>query len=126
VERLKRYGVRVSLFADCVPSEIPAFSSTGADRVELYTGPFAWAWGTPQQDAATAALWESAAAARAAGLGVNAGHDLDRHNLAGIAGMPGLDEVSIGHAQISRALQIGTPGAVRELLEALGWPISQG
>jgi pyridoxine 5-phosphate synthase len=54
-------------------------------------------------------------------MGVNAGHDLDRHNLAGVRDLLGLDEVSIGHAQICRALAVGTPQAIQELLHALGW-----
>ena len=121
VSRLKRHGIRVSLFSDCDPDAIPAFADTGADRVELYTGPFAWAWGTDAQDAATRALWETAAAAAEAGLGLNAGHDLDRYNLIGMRGLPGLAEVSIGHASLCRALEVGTPTAIRELLDALGW-----
>ena len=92
----------------------------GVDRVELYTGPYAWGWGTEAQERETRRVWDSAAAAVAAGLGVNAGHDLDRHNLAGIRDVPGLDEVSIGHAQICRALEVGTTTSVQELLRALG------
>ena len=59
--------------------------------------------------------------AAAVGLGLNAGHDLDRHNLAGLAPLATLDEVSIGHAQIVRALDVGTARSVHELLAALGW-----
>ena len=121
IELLKEEGIRVSLFADCVPEDIPLFKETGADRVELYTGPYAWAWGTSDQEEQTRLVWESAAAASAVGLGVNAGHDLDRHNLAGLLELPGLLEVSIGHAQICRALEVGTTRSVQELLAALGW-----
>lgn len=120
VARLKKAGIRVSLFADCVPDAIAAFAETGADRVELYTGPFAWAWGTPEQEEQTRLLRESVEAAVAAGMGVNAGHDLDRFNLAGLEGLA-VDEVSIGHAQICRALEVGTTQSVGELLEALGY-----
>jgi pyridoxine 5-phosphate synthase len=120
VARLKEAGIRVSLFVDCIPSHVRALADTGADRVELYTGPFANAWGTPGQSAATDDVFRSAAAAVQVGLGLNAGHDLDRHNLAGLKGLPGLLEVSIGHAQICRALEVGTAQAVRELLTALG------
>ena len=120
VARLKEAGIRVSLFADCAPDVIERFAETGADRVELYTGPFAWAWGTEAQAEQTTLLRESAEAAVAAGMGVNAGHDLDRFNLAGLVGAP-VDEVSIGHAQICRALEIGTTQSVGELLTALGY-----
>jgi pyridoxine 5-phosphate synthase len=122
VKRLRDAGIRVSLFVDCDPREVRALADTGADRVELYTGPYAQAYGTPQGDAATRALYDSAAAAREVGLGLNAGHDLDRHNLAGIRDVVGLCEVSIGHAHICRALEVGTAQSVRELLSALGYP----
>jgi pyridoxine 5-phosphate synthase len=65
-------------------------------------------------------VWRTGAAARAVGLGLNAGHDLDRHNLVGLAALPGLQEVSIGHALTVRALEVGMSAAVRELLAALG------
>lgn len=121
VARLKAAGVRVSIFMDCDPAPMAAARAVGVDRVELYTGPYAWAWGTADQDVETRRVFEAASAARAVGLGLNAGHDLDRVNLAGLRGLPGLDEVSIGHAQICRALEVGTTASVRELLAALGW-----
>lgn len=123
IRDLKQAGVRVSLFADCAPEAMPAFAEVGAHRVELYTGPYAWAWGTERQAAETERIFATAHAAQAAGLGLNAGHDLDRHNLLGLRGLPGLAEVSIGHAQICRALEVGTTQSVRELLQALGWPV---
>jgi pyridoxine 5-phosphate synthase len=119
ITRLHAAGVRVSLFLDCDPASVPGAAATGADRVELYTGPFAWAWGTPGAEAARADVFAAAAAAVSAGLGVNAGHDLDRFNLVGLRGLPGLAEVSIGHAQICRALEVGTAASVAELLAAL-------
>lgn len=122
VRQLQNAGVRVSIFMDCVPENMVHAAELGVDRIELYTGPYAWAWGTTDQQTQTEHFWASAAAAHAAGLGINAGHDLDRHNLAGIQAVPGLDEVSIGHAQICRALEVGTPQAIQELLIALGWP----
>lgn len=120
--RLADAGIRTSCFADCEPSAMAGFAEIGVDRVELYTGPYAWAWGTSHQSREVARLHATAAAAAQAGLGLNAGHDLDRHNLAGIRDVASLDEVSIGHAQICRALEIGTRSSVRELLAALGWP----
>lgn len=121
IPALKAEGIRVSCFADCLPETIARFSETGADRIELYTGPFAWAYGSKHEASETELLHAAAAAAAAAGLGVNAGHDLDRHNLAGVVGISSLAEVSIGHAQICRALEVGTTQSVRELLAALGW-----
>ncbi len=118
VARLKDAGVRVSCFAD-PGADMDAFAALGIDRVELYTGPYAWAWGTGAQEAERQILLDTAAAAVRAGLGVNAGHDLDRHNLVGLQGCPGLLEVSIGHASICRALEVGTTQAVQELLHAL-------
>jgi pyridoxine 5-phosphate synthase len=119
IEPLKRAGIRVSLFADCEPDLVAAFGATGTDRVELYTGPYAWAWGTPEQGPWIARMEQCAAAAARVGLGLNAGHDLDRHNLAGLRHLPNLLEVSIGHAQICRALEVGTTRSVQELLAAL-------
>lgn len=122
VRRLHQAGIRVSLFVDCEPSEVRALAASGADRVELYTGPYAQAFGTAAEAAATAAVRASAEAARDVGLGLNAGHDLDRHNLGGMRDVVGLCEVSIGHAHICRALEVGTAASVRELLDALGHP----
>jgi len=120
IERLKSGGIRVSCFADMVPEDLHQFSAVGADRIELYTGPYAWAWNTSDRARWIARMVACVGAARDEGLGVNAGHDLDRHNLAGLAGLE-IDEVSIGHAQICRALEVGTRQAVRELLTAMGW-----
>ncbi|MET0285014.1 MAG: pyridoxine 5'-phosphate synthase [Polyangiales bacterium] len=122
IRRLHEAGIRVSLFVDCEPSEVRALAASGADRVELYTGPYADAFGGPAEAAATAAVRASAEAARDVGLGLNAGHDLDRHNLCGIRDVVGLCEVSIGHAHICRALEVGAASSVRELLDALGHP----
>ena len=113
--RSPRHAAHVPWLASGAASEA---AQTGADRVELYTGPYAWAWETPDQAHETAALVASVEAARAVGLGVNAGHDLDRFNLAGLRDLP-VDEVSIGHAQICRALEVGTTQSVQELLDAL-------
>ena len=93
------------------------------DRIEINTGPFAWAWGTPEQDTETRRVYDVARRAQGAGLGVNAGHDQDRHNLVALQALENLDEVSIGHAQIVRALDVGTTRSVQELLQAMGWPV---
>ena len=92
----------------------------GADRVELYTEPYAAAWGTPEQGAQLARFAAAAQAALDAGLGVNAGHDLNRDNLAAfVQQVPGVSEVSIGHALIADALELGYAATVRAYLECL-------
>ncbi len=122
VGQLKAAGIRTSAFADCEPEHVARFADVGVDRVELYTGPYAWAWGTPQQATEQQRVLATAAAATAAGLGLNAGHDLDHHNLVGLRDLAELAEVSIGHALTCRALEVGRDQAVTELLIALGWP----
>jgi pyridoxine 5-phosphate synthase len=120
LDDLRAAGVRSSVFVDCDPDRPALAAAIGADRVELYTGPYAWAWGTPTQAAETARVVATAEAARDAGVGLNAGHDLDPANLAGLRELPGLLEVSIGHWIVSRALEVGMPTAIHELLGALG------
>ena len=123
VQRLKGGGMRVSLFCDPDAGEagIAAARATGTDRVELYTGPY----GACHDNAAEAArqveqLGATADAARAAGLGVNAGHDLTVANLpALVARVPDLAEVSIGHGLTAEALEFGMAGAVGRFVEAL-------
>jgi len=113
VARYKALGARVSLFMDPDANAIAAVPATGADRIELYTGPFAEAFerdGRRIGDATRAnyeAFAAGAEAALAAGLGVNAGHDLDLDNLVLFRELPGLQEVSIGHALVSDALEVG-------------------
>ena len=110
----RQLGVRVSLFMDPVPSAMRLAAELGADRVELYTEPYAQRFGTAQQDEALRQYAAAAEAAHAAGMGVNAGHDLNRANLARfLATVPGVDEVSIGHALIADALEFGLAAAVR-------------
>ena len=107
-------GVRVSLFMDAQPQVMPMARALGAQRVELYTEPYAAAHGGPGQGAQLQAFAAAARAAQAAGLGVNAGHDLNRNNLSDfLRAVPGVLEVSIGHALISDALELGLPETVR-------------
>ena len=114
-------GVRVSLFMDADAGAMAAAKAVGADRVELYTEPFAAAWGTPQQEAELARFAAAAQAALDVGLGVNAGHDLNRDNLAAfVQRVPGVSEVSIGHALIADALEQGYTATVRDYLACLG------
>jgi pyridoxine 5-phosphate synthase len=123
VKRLKRAGFRVSLFADPDPEGVPAARDTGADRIELYTGPY----GGFHSDPAKAAielerLGRTADAAVAAGLGVNAGHDLVVANLSPLVRrIPGLAEVSIGHGLTADALEYGMAGTIGRFLKACGW-----
>jgi pyridoxine 5-phosphate synthase len=121
VARLQQRGVRVSVFIDPDVAAVRWAKSIGADRIEIYTEPFARAF-ERGPEAAAAAFAACAAAARAAhglGLGVNAGHDLDLDNLPLFRTLPHLAEVSIGHALVSRALYVGLPAAVREYLDAV-------
>jgi pyridoxine 5-phosphate synthase len=120
VARLRAGGCRVSLFLDPDPGEVEGARVAGADRIELYTESYAKAFGTPRQAAVFSAYRATAERARAAGLGVNAGHDLDLVNLPFLAAnLPGLAEVSIGHALISDALERGLDATVRAYLSAL-------
>lgn len=124
ISRLKAANVRVSLFVDAVPKSIQWAKAMRADRVELYTEPFARAF--EQGRAATLASFRSyvdaATLAHSLGLGVNAGHDLDLDNLAIFRAVPHLDEVSIGHAIVSRAIFEGLERVVREYLDVLRRP----
>ena len=122
VGRLREAGVRVSLFVDADETAVAWASRAGADRVELYTEPFARAFARSETVGRESfALYAAAAeAAHALGLGVNAGHDLDLDNLRLFRELPYLDEVSIGHALISHALWVGLDRAVRQYLAVIG------
>jgi pyridoxine 5-phosphate synthase len=122
IRRLHAAGVRVSLFVDPSPEPIGWAASTGADRVELYTEPFARACerGIDAGRQSFAAYAEASELAHSLGLGVNAGHDLDLSNLPLFRNLPHLAEVSIGHAIMSRALYVGLATVVREYLQMLG------
>ena len=120
VAECKALGVRVSLFMDPVPAQMAAARAVGADRVELYTEPYAAAWGTPHQAEQLARYRDAAQAALDAGLGVNAGHDLNRDNLAAfVREVPGVLEVSIGHALIADALELGYAATVQSYLACI-------
>jgi pyridoxine 5-phosphate synthase len=113
-------GLRVSLFMDADPEGMAAAKAVGADRIELYTEPYAAAWGTAQQGVQLQRFARAAQAALDVGLGVNAGHDLNRDNLAAFAQtVPGVQEVSIGHALIADALELGYTATVKAYLDCL-------
>ncbi len=113
-------GVRVSLFMDADPPSMALAKAVGADRVELYTEPFAAAWGTPRQAQEIDRFARAAQAALDAGLGINAGHDLNRNNLPTfVKHVPGLQEVSIGHALMADALELGYVATVHAYLACI-------
>jgi len=112
--------VRVSLFMDPIPEMMAAAKAVGADRVELYTEGYAAARGSAGEQAVLARYAEAARAAQAAGLGVNAGHDLSRDNLTPfLRAVRGVHEVSIGHAFIADALELGYAATTRAYLRCI-------
>jgi pyridoxine 5-phosphate synthase len=120
IAEAKSLGVRVSLFMDAEPAHMAWAKSVGADRVELYTEPFAAAWGTSAQPAQLERFAKVAQAALEVGLGVNAGHDLNRQNLtAFLKHVSGVQEVSIGHALIADALELGYSATIADYLQCI-------
>jgi pyridoxine 5-phosphate synthase len=120
VAQAKALGVRVSLFMDPVAEHMAAAQALGADRVELYTEGYASAYGTPHQAEVVRAYAQAGGGALAAGLEVNAGHDLNRDNLASfLREVPGVREVSIGHALIADALELGYAATVKAYLDCI-------
>ncbi|MCC7080187.1 MAG: pyridoxine 5'-phosphate synthase [Burkholderiales bacterium] len=120
IEELRALGIRVSLFMDPIAAAMERARALGADRIELYTESYARAFGGAEQGIELARFAAAAAAAHAAGLGVNAGHDLNRSNLpAFLAAVPDVLEVSIGHALTADALELGLAAAVKAYLQAL-------
>ena len=113
-------GVRVSLFMDPIPNAMAAAKAVGADRIELYTESYASAWSTGQKAETLNRFTQSARAATAIGLGVNAGHDLNRDNLTEfLKAVPGVLEVSIGHALVADALELGYAAIVKDYLRCI-------
>lgn len=120
IEELRALGIRVSLFMDPIAAAMERARALGADRIELYTESYARAFGGAEQGIELARFAAAAAAAHAAGLGVNAGHDLNCSNLpAFLAAVPDVLEVSIGHALTADALELGLAAAVKAYLQAL-------
>jgi len=120
VERLRDVGIRTSIFVGTDPDNIRLAAKTGADRVELYTKPYADMYAT-DRETAIAPYIEASNVAHSVGLGVNAGHDLNLENLAFFhQRMPHLNEVSIGHALVSDALYLGLETTIRRYQECLG------
>jgi len=120
IDEAHALGVRVSLFMDADASAMAGAQAIGTDRVELYTEPYARAFATDRQASVLADFAAAADAARKIGLGINAGHDLNRDNLGPfLAAVPGVLEVSIGHALIADALELGLAETVRAYCRAI-------
>lgn len=119
VERIKKHGIRTAIFMDCSPEAMPAAAATGVDRVELYTEPYASSFGTARFDAELLRVKQTAEAAVAAGMKVNAGHDLNLRNTPPLArAVPEIVEASIGHALVADALYLGLAETVRRYVRA--------
>jgi len=118
VRRLREVGIRTSLFVDPVEEALRASADLGVDAVELHTGEFANTAGV-ERTTQVARLRQAAALAASLGLGVHAGHGLTYENVAPVAAIPELQEVSIGHSVVSRAMFVGLEAAVREMAETL-------
>jgi pyridoxine 5-phosphate synthase len=120
IAQLKAQGIRVSLFMDPLPDAMQAARDLGADRVELYTEPYALAFGDSGEETMLATYARAARAAQNAGLGVNAGHDLNQQNLPRfLSAVPQVLEVSIGHALVADAIEAGLAATVRGYLAAI-------
>jgi pyridoxine 5-phosphate synthase len=131
IARLAARRIRTAVFVDPVPGMMPAVAATGVDRIEIYTEPYASAWGTPRLKDELDRVQRTAAAAVAAGMKVNAGHDLNLRNTPLLArAVPEIAEASIGHALIADALYLGLAETVRRYVracrgEAVDAPVTQ-
>ncbi|NIS60650.1 MAG: pyridoxine 5'-phosphate synthase [Proteobacteria bacterium] len=119
IQELKDLGIRVSLFMDPDIDQIQRAKEVGTDRIELYTEPYATAFREGDVEPVFQQYARSAEKAQEIGLGVNAGHDLNLKNLGKFCSIPGILEVSIGHALISEALEMGLFNTVREYVKIL-------
>ena len=119
IQELKDFGSRVSLFMDYESDEIPGVRDIGADRIELYTEPYADAFREGDLETVWKGFADAARVAQDSGLEVNAGHDLNLENLGKFCEIPGILEVSIGHALIGEALEMGLDATVRAYQEIL-------
>lgn len=120
VKEFGELGIRVSLFMDPDLEQIKLAKAIGADRIELYTGPYAWAQTPKLRQEIYQRHFKAAEYAASIGLGVNAGHDLDLNNLELYRELPGLQEVSIGHALTVDALRFGWTASVEKYVALLG------
>jgi pyridoxine 5-phosphate synthase len=131
IARMKDAGMRVAIFVDAATETMEAAATSGTDRVEIYTEPYAHAFGTDRQQVELERFRDCARAATALGMGVNAGHDLDLRNMPLVAReIPELLEVSIGHALLADALYLGLEESVRRYLavtrgDTVAWPVTR-
>ena len=116
IAHLQQASIHVSVFMDPDPAQIDIARSIGADRIELYTEPYARAFGAPAQDQVLGRFRHAALHAQAVGLGVNAGHDLKQHNLGLFLTIPGILEVSIGHAIVVESFDCGLERTLEKYL----------
>ncbi len=119
IQKLKEHQIRVSLFMDAAPNQMKLAKKIGADRVELYTEPYATAFREGRVETVFLNYAQAAQAAQAEGLGVNAGHDLNLENLSKFCMIPNILEVSIGHALMAEALEMGLSNTVKAYLDIL-------
>ena len=119
IRRLSGAGIPVSVFIDADPRQVEAAKAAGASICELHTGPWAHAFGTPEQGAELERLARAAAMVLASGMQLNAGHALDCRNVGPVAALPGLRELHIGHSIVGRAVMVGMREAVREMKAAM-------
>ena len=119
IDELRTLGIRVSLFMNPDPAQIQRAKEVGAERIELYTEPYAAAFQRRDVETVFQQYVIAAQTAQALGLGVNAGHDLNLQNLGKFCSLPGIMEVSIGHALIADALEMGLFGSVKAYLQVL-------
>jgi pyridoxine 5-phosphate synthase len=119
IQQLKEHQIRVSLFMDAVPHQMALAKKIGADRVELYTEPYATEFRERRVQTVFNDYVQAAEAAQFEGLGVNAGHDLNLENLRKFCLIPNILEVSIGHALIAEALEMGLSNTVKAYLDIL-------
>ena len=119
IEKLKKQKLRVALFVEAGVKDLHIAKEIGADRIELYTGPFAVNFAQGKGEESYKLYQDTALEAKELGLGINAGHDLDADNLQLFRELPGLKEVSIGHRLISYALEVGLEAAVKQYLKTL-------
>ena len=120
IAKFKNAGIRVSIFVDPIEAMVRAAATTGTNRIELYTEAYAREFAAGNKEAAVAPYIKAASIAHELGLGINAGHDLDRFNLAYLAkAIPYMDEVSIGHALIADALYLGLENTIQLYKRAL-------
>ena len=117
VKELQKHDIEVSLFIDPVPEQIEAAKETGATKIEIHTGEYANARNQREQHERLEIVGQAAELAAELGLGINAGHGLNYLNIALIKQIPQIEEVSIGHALISRALFVGLDRAVKEMIQ---------